>query len=356
MPRDRAESLVQVMDSYARLGELYDRLDGNSVRCYACARRCRISDEQRGICQVRFNRNGALMVPHGYVAGLNVDPVEKKPFYHVMPGAGVLTFGMLGCNFHCSFCQNWVSSQALRDEAAGTVPDPIEAESMVSLGVRHGAKLVASSYNEPLITSEWAVEVFRQAKARGMRTLYVSNGYGTPEVLDYLRPWLDGMNIDLKCFTDAGYRRLGGVLEHVKETIAGAHRRGMWVEVVTRVVPGFNDSDAELRDIARFVASVSPDIPWHVTAFHPAYREGGGGRTPASTLQRAAGIGRQEGLRFIYAGNLPGALESLEDTRCPGCGTTLVERWGFQVRSNRIGSDGKCPQCGVSIPGIWDAR
>ena len=353
MPRERTQSLAQLLDSYVRPGELYRRLDGGTVRCYACAHSCRIPEGRRGICQVRFNQGGTLMVPYGYVAGLNVDPVEKKPFYHVMPGEGVLTFGMLGCNFHCPFCQNWVSSQALRDEAAGVVPDPISVEEMVSLGVRRGAKLIASSYNEPLITSEWAVAVFKQARAKGMRTLYVSNGYATPEVLDYLRPWLDGMNIDLKCFTDAGYRRLGGVLERVKETIAGAYRLGLWVEVVTLVVPGFNDSDSELRDMARFVASVSQDIPWHVTAFHPAYKEKAGGRTPASTLQRAAEIGRQEGLRFIYAGNLPGAVKSLEDTRCPGCGATLVERWGFQVLANRIGHDGKCPRCGTLIAGMW---
>jgi pyruvate formate lyase activating enzyme len=233
------------------------------------------------------------MTPYGYAAGLQVDPIEKKPFFHVMPGAPVLTFGMLGCNFHCQFCQNWISSQALRDEAAGASPEPIDAEAMVDLGARNGARLVASSYNEPLITTEWAVEVFKQAKAKGMSTLYVSNGYATPEVLDYLRPRLDGINIDLKCFSDRGYRRLGGVLERVLETIERAHGMGLWVETVTLVVPGFNDSDDELREMARFLVSVSPDIPWHVTALHPAYKPprrcGVAGEHPLSLLRDNAG-------------------------------------------------------------------
>jgi pyruvate formate lyase activating enzyme len=224
---------------------------------------------------------------------------------------------------------------------------------MVSLGVRNGARLVASSYNEPLITTEWAVEVFREAKAKGLKTLYVSNGYATWEALEYLRPWLDGINIDLKCFTDEGYRRLGAVLERVKEGIALAHKMGLWVEVVTLAVPGFNDSDEELRGMARFVVSVSPDIPWHVTAFHPAYREAAGGRTPPETLLRAADIGSNEGLRYIYAGNLPGAVESLEETRCPNCRTTLIERRGYQVAKPRITPEGRCPKCGTQIPGVW---
>jgi pyruvate formate lyase activating enzyme len=293
------------------------------------------------------------MVPSGYVAGLQVDPTEKKPFFHVLPGSRALTFGMLGCNFHCSFCQNWVSSQALRDPVAGTIPETIAAREMISLGVRHEAHLVASSYNEPLITTEWAVEVFKEAKAKGLRTFYVSNGYATKEVLDYLHPWLDGLNIDLKCFTDPGYRRLGGVLQHVLDTIERAHGMGLWIEVVTLVVPGFNDSADELREMARFLVSISPDIPWHVTAFHPDYKERDGRYTSASTLFRAASIGHEEGLRFIYAGNLPGATQSLENTYCPRCGQTLVERRGYHVGSYRITPQGACSDCGTSIAGIW---
>jgi len=348
-----AHSLGQLLDSYARAGELYEHLEGKAVRCYACAHRCLIHEGRRGICKVRFNREGTLMVPAGYVAGLQVDPVEKKPFFHVMPGAPVLTFGMLGCSLHCPFCQNWISSQALRDEGAGTAPEPIDARAMVEAGLRHGVTLVASSYNEPLITTEWAAEVFKEAKSKGQGTLYVTNGYATPEVLEYLRPWLDGLSIDLKCFSDRGYRWLGGVLKRVLEGIQRAHEMGFWVEVVTLVVPGFNDSDEELRETARFLTSVSADIPWHVTAFYPTYKERGRERTPPRTLLRAADIGREEGLRFVYAGNLPGIVESLEDTRCPDCGGTLVERWGYQIRRYRITEEGRCPDCGTSIPGIW---
>jgi pyruvate formate lyase activating enzyme len=322
------------------------------VRCLACGHRCVIQRDKSGICRVRVNRGGQLRVPAGYVAGLNVDPIEKKPFYHVLPGQTALSYGMLGCNFHCSFCQNWISSQALRDEHAVTVPTLCDADRLISLALEHGATMVTSTYNEPLITTEWSVEIFRLAKEHGLLCGYVSNGHATPELMEFLRPHMDLFNIDLKCFAKEKYRELGGAMENVLETISGAHRMGFWVEVVTLVVPGFNDSDEELAMVAKFLASVDVNIPWHCTAFHPDYKMTGPPRTPVSTLLRAYEIGRDAGLKFVYAGNLPGQVGNTENTYCPGCGELLVERIGFSVGQNRM-SDGRCPKCNESIAGVW---
>jgi pyruvate formate lyase activating enzyme len=256
--------------------------------------------------------------------------------------------------FFCvSNCQNWLTSQALRDPAAMAPAETISAEAIVRLARERGARIVTSTYNEPLITSEWAVEVFRQARPAGLLCSYVSNGNATEEVLEYLRPWVSLYKVDLKGFRDRPYRDLGGTLERVVWTIRALHEKGFWVEVVTLVVPGFNDSQEELRDIARFLVSVSPDIPWHVTAFHPDYRMGDKDATPVRSLLRAAETGVAEGLRFVYAGNLPGMVQSWENTRCPGCQSVLVERVGFRVVRNRIGKDGRCPDCGQPIPGVW---
>ncbi len=329
------------------------RVEGDAVRCLACGHRCLVKRGRQGVCRVRFNQDGVLRVPAGYVAGLQVDPIEKKPFYHVFPGCEALSFGMLGCDLHCSYCQNWVTSQALRDDQAVSLPRFCTAEQIADLAVEHHAPVVVSTYNEPLITSEWAVEVFKPAKARGLTCGYVSNGHATPEVLAYLRPWLDLYKVDLKCFNDRRYRELGGVLTHVLSTIEELKARGFWVEIVTLVVPTFNDTDAELGDIARFIAGVSPDIPWHVTAFRPDYRMSAPPRTPAATLLRAYEIGRAAGLKFVYPGNLPGGVGDLEDTRCPGCGATLIRRTGFRVRENRLDAAGRCPDCLLQIPGVW---
>lgn len=349
-----APDLAAVLDARTAEGTLCERLDGGKLRCVACGHRCVILSGRRGICQVRFNAGGTLRVPWGYVAALQCDPTEKKPFYHVLPGSQTMTFGMLGCDYHCSFCQNWVSSQALRDPAAGFFPEEISADRIVDLAVGHGARLVGSSYNEPLITSEWAVEVFRRAKSAGLRTCFVSNGNATREVLTFLRPWCDCYKIDLKTMNPAGYRRLGGVLDRVLEAIRMVHEMGFWMEIVTLVIPGWNDSDGELRTAAEFIASVSQDIPWHVTAFHPDYRMTDAGYTQVPTLLRAAQIGREAGLRFVYAGNLPGRVGEYENTYCPGCGAMLVERWGFHVRRNHLAATGgRCPECGQGIPGVW---
>jgi pyruvate formate lyase activating enzyme len=502
--------LADLLARRTREGDLYEKLAEDRVRCFACGHRCLIPPGRDGVCRVRFNEGGTLKVPFGYVGAVHVDPVEKKPFFHALPGARALSFGMLGCDYHCGYCfvpgttvatttgartieslfaggepvletageavavrprvdvvthrgrsravrgvfrheyrgplmvlslsgggeirstpeheflvsaraargvppptffvpasaitpefdllepasdgafrkrrledtrvveyagpvynleveedqtylvegaavhncQNWLTSQALRDPRAVVPPQEMSAPDLVALAGRHGARIVTSTYNEPLITSEWAVAVFREARAAGLICSYVSNGNGTPEVLDYIEPWVSLYKVDLKSFRDRHYRELGGTLERVLSTIRSLHQRGIWLEVVTLLVPGFNDSDEELADIARFLASVSRDIPWHVTAFHKDYKMTGPADTGVSTLLRAAEIGAREGLHFVYAGNIPGAVGEWEDTRCPACRAVVIERRGFRVVSNRI-PDGICPSCGTRVPGFW---
>ena len=348
-----AESLADVLGRLCREGELYDRQDDGSVRCRACGFECLIAPGRSGLCRMRSNRGGRLMVPYGYVSGLRVDPIEKKPFFHVLPGEATLSFGMLGCNFSCKFCQNWLSSQALRDPQAGCGIQECSARSVAARAQEAGARVVVSTYNEPLITSEWAVAVFREARELGLRCAFVSNGHATRRVLEYLKPWVSFYKVDLKCFDAAKYQEVtGGDMRHVLRSIEDLRGLGIWVEVVTLLIPGWNDSEEELRGMARFLAGVSRDIPWHVTAFHADYRMPDPAATPPGTLARAAGIARSEGLRFVYAGNLPGALEGLEDTLCPSCGCRVIERRGFLVLADRL-ADGKCPDCSLALPGVW---
>ncbi len=329
-----------------------DEGDG-AVRCVACGHRCVIHDGRTGVCRVRFNEHGVLRAPAGYVAGLQVDPIEKKPFYHAYPGRDALSFGMLGCDFHCSFCQNWVTSQVLRDDKAVSTPRSCEAAKVADLAVQHGAPVVVSTYNEPLITADWAMTIFREATERGLVCGFVSNGNATPEVLEYIRPLVTLYKVDLKCFDDRNYRKLGGTLENVLNTIRLLKTMGFWIEIVTLVIPKMNDSDDELSRIADFIAGVSVDIPWHVTAFHPDYEMTGPPATTAESLLRASDIGKRAGLKFVYPGNMPGAFGDHECTHCPECDTTLIRRIGFSVLEN-VMKGGVCPKCGHRPPGVWE--
>ncbi len=541
MPAKEATPFAQALDRRVQegaLGSLYEKLPDGKVRCVACAHRCLILDGLRGICKVRYNQGGALMVPHGYVGALQCDPTEKKPFFHAFPGSDALTFGMLGCDLHCSYCftgdvrvstnaglrrfdqlwdgalpdpagdpckrrpaqpmtavaddgshkainwifrhthrgqivrvvptllepfeatpehpvlasrqpgvedatfvaaseltpahflvtplvpaaehvavlarqgetratsgepgatysrhareilyyvrirevalrefeghvynletsgrhtylangaavhncQNWQTSQALRDPGALVEPMDVSPRQLVDVAQRYGAKLVATSYNEPLITSEWAVDVFKEARQRGFTTAYISNGNATREVLEYIRPWTDLYKIDLKSFRDKNYRMLGGKLENIMNGVRMVHEMGFWLEIVTLTIPGFNDSDEELTDIARFLAGISPDIPWHVTAFHKDYKMQDPDNTTPEILLRGAAIGEAAGLRYIYAGNLPGRVGNYEDTRCPSCQATLIRRFGYRILEDRLTGRGRCHRCGQRIPGVW---
>jgi pyruvate formate lyase activating enzyme len=351
--KQQLSTLAEALAEDVREGELWERIDDRRIRCYACGHCCPIFEGQSGVCKVRFNKDGKLYVPWGYVHAVQCDPIEKKPFFHVRPGGMAFSFGMMGCDLHCGYCQNWVSSQALRDPEAVAPWHKTTPETLVQNAVARNAAALVSTYNEPLITAEWAVAVFKEAKAAGLLTGFVSNGNATPRVLEYIRPWTDLYKVDLKSFDDRRYRELGGRIEPILDSIRRIHEMGFWLEVVTLVVPGFNDSSEELRRIADFLASISPDIPWHVTAFYSDYKMLDVNATPPETLLRAAAIGHEAGLRFVYAGNLPGRLGEHENTRCPGCGGTLVERSGFRVFKNAITADGKCPSCATAIPGRW---
>jgi len=346
-------SLGEVLAAETREGELYETLPDGRLRCYACGHCCPLPDGALGVCKVRFNAGGRLMVPWGYVGGVQCDPIEKKPFFHAFPGALAYSFGMLGCDLHCGYCQNWVTSQALRDPAAVAPPRSAAPDGLVADALRQGARVLVSTYNEPLITSEWAVAVFKEARAAGLATGFVSNGNGTPRVLEYLRPWVDLYKVDLKSFDDRHYRELGGRLAPILDTIRRLHAMDIWVEIVTLLIPGFNDSRDELARLTEFVASVSPDIPWHVTAFHADYKMTDPANTTPDMLLKAASIGRSSGLRHVYAGNLPGQVGDLEDTRCATCREPLVRRYGYYIRDYRIREDGGCPQCGTAVPGRW---
>jgi pyruvate formate lyase activating enzyme len=335
---------------------LWEKLDRNRVRCYACGHCCPIPEGQPGVCKVRFNRGGTLYVPWGYVAGLQCDPIEKKPFFHAHPGALAYSFGMLGCDLHCGYCQNWVTSQALRDPNAVSPPLEVEPVLLVKDALAQGARVVVSTYNEPLITSEWAVAVFREARQAGLLTAFVSNGNGTPQVLEYLYPWVDFYKVDLKSFDDHHYRQLGGRLQPILDTIRSLHKLGVWLEIVTLLIPGFNDSDEELRNLATFLAGVSPDVPWHVTAFHQDYKMTSPADTSPEDLLRAATIGREAGLRYIYAGNLSGRVGGLEDTHCHQCGEMLIERYGYLIKKYKLTMDGDCPICHTPVPGRWSKK
>jgi pyruvate formate lyase activating enzyme len=350
-------TLEQLLTERTAEGLLYGKLPENRVQCYACAHRCRIPEGKKGICKVRFNEKGLLQVPRNYAGALQVDPIEKKPFFHALPGTRAFSFGMLGCDYHCDYCQNWITSQALRDpasEEAGAYPQDMTAAAVAEAAVKHHCQTVTSTYNEPLITSEWAVEIFKEARKKGLLASYVSNGNATREVLEFIRPWVDLYKVDLKCFNDKTYRRtIGGTLAPVLETIERLKGMGFWLEIVTLVIPGVNDSEKELKGIAKFLASIDRNIPWHVTAFHSDYKMMGTPDTNPEQLNVGFAIGKEAGLRYVYSGNRPGEVGTTENTYCPSCGELLIERYGFQVMRNELGPDGLCPKCSTAIPGVW---
>jgi pyruvate formate lyase activating enzyme len=352
-----ATALKQLLEenTMSSAPELVRDLGDGRLRCLACGHRCPIPEGRAGVCRVRFNRGGELRAPAGYIAGVQIDPIEKKPFYHAYPGRDALSFGMLGCDLHCSYCQNWVTSQALRDDQAVAKPNFGSADDVVQLAMEHEVPVMVSTYNEPLITADWAVEIFKKAREAGIVCGFVSNGNATPEVLEFIRPYVDLYKVDLKSFNDRSYRELGCTLQNVLESIVRLKEMGFWVEIVTLTIPGFNDSTDELTGIAKFLAGVSTEIPWHITAFHPDYKMTDPPRTPVDTLIRGYDIGKAAGLKFCYPGNLPGQVGDRENTHCTSCGELLIRRYGFYVKENRM-QDGRCPACNFQLPGVWEKR
>ena len=350
-PRIASVDLSAALSRLAVPGELHERRDGH-LRCTACAHRCVLTDGRVGACGVREGRDGGVVVPFGYIARRYVRAVETNTIYHVEPGSKSLTFGMYGCDLRCPYCHNWRLSQALREDVAGEAPIPMTAESLVDEAVAAGCRVMCAAYNEPMIAAEWVRTVFEQAKARGLRTMVVSDGNTTPEALAYLRPSTDVFRVDLKGFAPEHYKALGGRIEPVLEAIAEARRLGYWVEVVTLVVPGFNDDAAGLRGLAKKLVAIDPALPWHLNAFQPRYKMTDRPAMHPELLLSVAGSAFARGLSFVYVGNVTGTFRELEHTRCPRCHATVVERDNFTTTELRL-RGAACPDCGERIPGLF---
>lgn len=325
-------------------------LPGSRVECGLCFRGCRIADGARGACGVRENRGGALTtLVHSRPVALAVDPIEKKPFFHVLPGAQAFSLGTAGCNFHCRWCQNWEIAQAKPEELPAVARTPAD---VVALVTRRGAPVIACTYSEPTVFAEYVLDLAVAARKAGLKTVVVSNGAIRAEPLADLSPFLAAYKVDLKAFSEKTYREdCRGELKPVLDTLRRLARSGPWTEVVTLLIPTLNDSEAEVRAVARFVRDeVGPETPLHFTRFHPTYRLTNLPPTPVVTLERAREAALAEGLRFVYVGNVPG--HPGESTYCPGCGGRLVHRIGMATVSNRLKA-GACPDCARAIPGVW---
>jgi len=331
---------------------LCQAMNDSRVRCMLCAHGCSIAPGERGKCGVRLNRGGRLhTLVYGRAAALNIDPIEKKPLYHFLPGTLSLSVGTLGCNFHCPFCQNWEISQVYPEDSGGYDGVPGTPAELTELCLARRLPSVSFTYNEPTVFFEYALDTARLAHEHGLRTAFVTNGYQSRQALSALDGVLDAMNIDLKSFSDDFYSEYCGArLKPVLANIERALQQGIWVEVTTLVIPGLNDSTEELRSLARFLASLSPSLPWHVTAFHPDNRMRDRPATPLETLLRAAEVGREAGLHFVYTGNIHDPRHS--ETHCPGCGAKLIERGWHSALANRL-AQGACPNCGTQIAGVW---
>ena len=351
----RTTSLAEALDVRTARGTLVEPGPSpGTLRCSACAHRCVIQRGRRGACGVRFERDGALRVPFGYVARANVRLVETNTIYHVLPGARALTFGMYGCDLRCAYCQNWYVSQALREKDEREAPSDITAQELASRAVSEGCRVVCAAYNEPAIAAEWVHEVFRQSKARGLVTAMITDGNATRELLETMRPVTDVYRVDLKGYSEEQYRALGGRLAPVLESIALAKKLGYWVEVVTLVAPYFNDELPGLRSLAMAIARIDQDIPWHLNAFQPRYRMRDRPAMSAGLLVSAAGSAYAKGLRFVYVGNVDHDVGELSHTRCPSCHETIVRRRAYES-AIEAPDPSRCPRCRTMIPGLWRA-
>lgn len=327
----------------------YEKLNNYKVRCFLCMHHCRISNGKRGICGVRENREGALYsLVFGKVVAMHIDPIEKKPLFHVMPSSRSFSIATAGCNFKCQHCQNYDISQSPSER--GEIPgETMSAQRVVEEAYTSGCESISYTYTEPTIFLEFALDCSRRAKEKGIKNIFVSNGYASPEAVEAAAPYLDAINIDLKG-DDEFYRKIcGAKLAPVQETIRLMKKLGVWVEVTTLVIPNHNDSVDTLGAIADFIVSVDDSIPWHVSRFYPTYKMLDTHGTPVETLRKACEIGRQKGLKYVYQGNIPGEGEN---TYCPYCDTLLIERFGYQVRQYNIEKE-MCPECKGTIKGIW---
>jgi pyruvate formate lyase activating enzyme len=330
---------------------LYQELEDQQVQCNLCNHRCKIADEKFGICGVRQNIDGILFSHvYGSIISAHVDPIEKKPLYHFLPGSKSFSIATIGCNFRCDFCQNWEISQARLDENKGKESTYYPPETVVKVALDNGCKSVSYTYTEPTIFFEYALDCAKLAKEKGLFNIFVTNGFMTKEAIEMIKPYLNAANVDLKFFKDESYKKIcSGNLQPVLDSIALMNALGIWVEVTTLVVPGENDSDGELKAIAQFISGVDKNIPWHISRFHPDYKLQNTLLTPEKTLKKALDIGYQSGLRYVYIGNVSGWGN---DTICHICKKILIKREGFGILENHI-QDNNCSYCKNAIPGIF---
>lgn len=330
---------------------LYEKLEDKKVKCSLCAHRCLINEGKRGICFVRENQGGTLYsLVYGRVTSMHIDPIEKKPLFHFLPASSSFSIATVGCNFKCKHCQNFEISQYPKEHGGDIMGTSVTPEAIVEAAEGNGCESISYTYTEPTIFFEFAYDCARLAHERGIKNVFVSNGYTTPEATRLIAPYLDGNNIDLKG-SDKFYKEIcSAKVEPVKETIKLMKELGVWVEVTTLIIPDHNDSEDDLKAIAEFIKSVDPAMPWHVTQFYPTYKLTDKPRTPVKTLRWARELGLQIGLKYVYEGNVPG--EGGENTYCPTCKEILIQRFGFSIIENRM-KDGRCSRCGTSLEGVW---
>jgi pyruvate formate lyase activating enzyme len=332
---------------------LYEKLDNKFVHCCLCAHQCKISPSKFGICGVRQNRDGVLYtLVYGEAIASHIDPIEKKPLYHFFPGSGAFSIATIGCNFKCGFCQNWQISQISKRDGSISGGYELMPEKVVKQAKRNNCLSISYTYTEPTIFFEYAYDTAKLAKEAGLYNNFVTNGYMSKEALDTIRPYLDAANVDLKSFNEDYYKKnCRAHLSPVLDSIAHMKKLNIWVEVTTLIVPGENDSEEELNAIAKFIANLGKDIPWHISRFHPNYQFTDYPPTSIDTLKKAKQIGNSHGLRYIYLGNV---LEG-SDTYCPNCNELLVSRTYFYVEKFNI-KEGRCPSCATEIDGIWSEK
>lgn len=330
---------------------LYEVRDGQTVHCYLCNHHCKIKDSKFGFCGVRQNKRGTLYTHvYGEAIAAHIDPIEKKPLYHFLPGSTSFSIATIGCNFRCGFCQNWQISQASLKEDGTPAGYHLPPQDIVTKALEQNCRSISYTYTEPTIFFEYAYDTARLAKERDLYNVFVTNGYMTPEALKMIRPYLNACNVDLKAFDDSFYKQTcQGRLEPVLTSIRTMKELGIWVEITTLVIPGQNDDEEQLKGISRFIAGLDPDIPWHISRFHPDYQLTGVQATPLEVLKRAYSLGREAGLRYIYVGNVP---SEATETLCPKCGKSLIRRRGFFVEEDLI-KDSACPACEEKIAGVF---
>ena len=328
----------------------WEKLDGTNGQCHLCAHECKISESNFGVCRVRQNIQGVLYtMVYAQVVATNIDPIEKKPLYHFLPGSISYSIATVGCNFKCGFCQNWQISQASGRDGDISSRRQLMPEHIVAEAKKHNCASISYTYTEPTIFFEYAYDTARLARAAGLRNVFVTNGYMTRRAIETIKPYLDAANVDLKSFSDDSYRKTCKArLQPVLDTIVAMHELGIWQEVTTLVIPDENDSDEELEEIAGFLARIDNSIPWHISQFHPDYKFDGHVATPIETLRRAKEIGQRAGLRYIYLGN----VREGTNTNCHQCQELVVERRYMGLNELRL-KNGHCPACGAKISGVW---